>query len=615
MFGLKRVKYVIAAAVIAAALPAAALAQQTQTKNGTWTYNGYDYELWSENNAGTTSMILNGDNGTGANAKGGTFSATWKSTINILFRAGRKFSTTSGGTINGREPPKPALDYGNISVDFAATWSSSDNVKMLGIYGWAFYAQASVPTKDENGQNKSFAKDIEYYIIQDRGSYNPATGGDTKSTLKGTATIDGIEYEFRVCDRIGRNSISGSSVNFKQYFSVPKSTSSHRTSGKISVSKHFAEWKKVGMLMDGPLYEVAMKVESYTGNNGNANGSATITKNLLTIGDPIPSGNFTLTTAASPASGGTVTCSPNSDSYAPGASVKVIAKAASGWKFDSWVGATGTSDTATVTMNADKTVTAKFVPIPDATTNLIKNGTFTSTSNWTLNTWDNSKGTFAVSGENANITAITLPSGDNAAITSLQLVQGGIPVVQGTKYSVSFEASAASARRISLMIQMAEDPWTVYFVKDTINLTTTKQTFTYSFEMTKPSDDNARIGFNFGNATPNVTISNVKLGYASSTGIVADRRTASSSVRPTLRAVQTSSGVKASFDASESGTATLRLYNLKGDVLSTVKLQTVSGKSYTGTLNPAGGKLPGGLYMVGLQRGGGAIERMAVLAR
>jgi len=184
---------------------------------------------------------------------------------------------------------------------------------------------------------------------------------------------------------------------------------------------------------------------------------------------------------------------------------------------------------------------------------------------------------------------------------------------------VSFEASAASARSIGLVIQMPDDPWTTYFSKDTINLTTTKQTFTYDFEMTAASDENARIGFNFGNATPNVTISNVKLGYAigdSPTGIAADRRVTSAvSVKPTLRAAQSSSGVKVSFKASESGAATLRLYNLKGDVLSTVNLQTVAGNSYTHTLRPTVGKLPGGFYMVGLQRGSGAVEQMVVLVK
>jgi uncharacterized repeat protein (TIGR02543 family) len=495
-----------------------ALAQQTHTSSGTWTYNGYDYELWSQDNAGTTSMTLNGDNGSGVNAKGGTFSATWQKTINVLFRAGRKFSTTSGGTISGREPPKPALDYGNISVEFAATWSSTDNVKMLGIYGWAFYASGSVPTKQENGTNSSFSNQIEYYIIQDRGTYNSATSG-TNSKKYGSGTIDGIAYDYYVCDRLNQPMLTGNG-NFKQYFSVPQSTGSHRQSGTISVSKHFQEWARVGMKMDGPLYEVAMKVESYTGSNSNANGSATVTKNLLTIGDPVPAGNYTLDVAPSTAAGGTVTKNPDAPYYASGASVSVTATPASGYQFDGWSGdATGTTNPLSVTMNANKTITAKFSRIPDATTNLVKNGTFTSTSNWTLNKWQNSAGTFAVSGGKANITGITLPSGEGAAAHSLQLVQNGIELTQGTRYIVSFDASAASARYIGLMIQKDVDPWTGYYSKDTINLTTTTQTFTYEFEMTDPTDDNARIAFNFGNATPNVTISNVKIGYALTTKI------------------------------------------------------------------------------------------------
>jgi len=317
----------------AIAFATSAFAQQTQTKNGTWTYSNYDYELWSENNAGTTSMTLNG---TAAN--GGTFTATWQNTINILFRAGRKFSTTTGGTISGREPPKTALDYGNISIDFDATWSSNDNVKMLGVYGWAFYTSGSTPTKDENGQSKTFSKEIEYYIIQDRGNYNAATGGDTKSTLKGTGTIDGIEYEFRVCDRIGRNALSGSTVNFKQYFSVPKNTSSHRTKGIISVSEHFKAWEKAGMKMDGPLYEVALKVESYTGSGGNANGSATIRKNLLTIGGT--------STTSSNSTGGTSSSSRASSSSMAAASTTCNDYQASFCGNIAWSSVTGGSTTA-----------------------------------------------------------------------------------------------------------------------------------------------------------------------------------------------------------------------------------------------------------------------------
>ena len=267
---------------IAFAAPTMVLAQgPTWTSDKIEKYNGYDYELWNQDNQGTVSMKLTGDNGTAANAVGGTFESTWSGTKNVLFRSGRKFTGTSGQSVDGGGTGKTASAYGNISIDFAATWSSGDDVKMLGVYGWAFYTLGSVPTKQENGTSSTFSNQIEYYIIQDRGSYNSATGG-TNSKKYGEATIDGIAYEFRVCDRIGQPMLTGNG-NFKQYFSVPKSTISHRTSGTISVSKHFEEWEKAGMKMDGPLYEVAMKVESYSG-SGNSSGNAKVTKNILTVG-------------------------------------------------------------------------------------------------------------------------------------------------------------------------------------------------------------------------------------------------------------------------------------------------------------------------------------------
>ena len=145
---------------------------------------------------------------------------------------------------------------------------------MLGIYGWAYYPSGSAPA--------NFSNQIEYYIIQDRGNFNPGSGGGN-AKKHGEATIDGIAYDFWMCDRINQPMLTGNG-NFKQYFSVPKSTASHRQSGIVSISRHFEEWDKNGMkMLDCPLYEVAMKVESYTG-SANGKGSATVTKNLLTLG-------------------------------------------------------------------------------------------------------------------------------------------------------------------------------------------------------------------------------------------------------------------------------------------------------------------------------------------
>ncbi|MFP4416822.1 MAG: glycoside hydrolase family 11 protein, partial [Chitinispirillaceae bacterium] len=286
---------------------------------GTWTTstirncNGIDYELWNQNNSGTVNMEITGGS---EDPNGGTFEATWSGTENILFRAGKKWGSSSNTT---------ASSIGNITLEFEAEWNSSDDVKMLGVYGWAYYPSGSEPTQTENGQNTNFTNQIEYYIIQDRGSFNPASGG-TNAEKYGEATIDGIEYEFYVADRLNQPNLDGNG-NFKQYFSVPKSTSSHRQSGRVTISKHFDEWDKAGMqMMDCPLYEIAMKVESYTG-SPNGSGSAAVTKNLLTLGGSGGGDEFALVTNVSPTGAGTVTRDPDDTYYEPDASVQLTATA------------------------------------------------------------------------------------------------------------------------------------------------------------------------------------------------------------------------------------------------------------------------------------------------
>lgn len=242
------------------------------------TVNGYDYELWSQNGTGTASLTITADS---KPENGGTFSAEWSGTINVLSRSGKKFKNN-----------ETVSSVGTITIDFEATWSSSDNVKMLGIYGWGYFASGTQPS--------NFSDQIEYYIIQDRGSYNSATSG-TNCTQKGSATIDGILYNFTECDRIGQPMLTGNG-NFKQYFSYPASTANHRTSGRVTVSRHFAEWAKAGMPMN-KLYEVAMKVESYTGNTGTARGSANVTKNILCIGSSCDDGESSPSETSSSSSG------------------------------------------------------------------------------------------------------------------------------------------------------------------------------------------------------------------------------------------------------------------------------------------------------------------------
>src|SRR5215475_2067141 len=83
----------------------------------------------------------------------------------------------------------------------------------------------------------------------------------------------------------------------------------------------------------------------------NASITANFTENTV--------GSFTLTTNVS--GSGTITRNPEAASYANGTVVTLTANAASGSNFAAWSGdVTGTSNPVTVTMNANKTVTASF---------------------------------------------------------------------------------------------------------------------------------------------------------------------------------------------------------------------------------------------------------------
>jgi len=68
---------------------------------------------------------------------------------------------------------------------------------------------------------------------------------------------------------------------------------------------------------------------------------------------------YTLTTSANPADGGTV--SPSTQQYDEGKTATITATASSEYVFQSWSGATGSSNSTSVVMNSDKSVTANFV--------------------------------------------------------------------------------------------------------------------------------------------------------------------------------------------------------------------------------------------------------------
>ena len=452
---------------------------------------GYDYELWSQNGAGSATMKLNV-----SAENGGAFEVEWQGTINMLARTGKRWGSNSTVTVQ---------NVGNITSEFDVEWSSSDNVKYVSVYGWGYYDQQDIPS--------GFSNEIEYYIVQDRGSYNPTQGGKKW----GSAVIDGISYDFYTTDRIQQPSLSGTST-FKQYWSIPSNTSQHRTKGTISISKHFSEWAKAGMKM-GKLYEVAsMKIESYTGNTGTAKGYAKVKKNLLKIGGSAD--ELGLNVTASPAAAGTVTKSPSANYYAPKTTVQLTAKANEGWKFVGWEGgATGSDETITVTMDKEKSVVAKFELVGETSVNLLKDGNFPSGSvistnqdaSWFLGqgtNWGGSAAKTSVAGGTATVDVTTI----GAESYQPQLVQYNLALDKGMKYKLSFKASADVARKIEVSFQQSVDPWGAYATKE-FDITTTEKEYSFIFAMEEDSDDAAQFAFNLGQATGAVKISDVKLVF------------------------------------------------------------------------------------------------------
>ena len=488
------IKKVLTTAFAMAAISSSISWGQTVTcSNGTsqkmGSAGGYDYELWSQNGSATMKLNVSAENG-------GAFEVEWSGTVNMLARTGKRWGSNSTVTVQ---------NVGNITSEFDVEWSSTDNVKYVSVYGWGYYDQQDIPS--------GFSNEIEYYIVQDRGSYNPTSGGKKW----GSAVIDGISYDFYTTDRIQQPSLSGTST-FKQYWSIPSNTSQHRTKGTISISKHFSEWAKVGMKM-GKLYEVAsMKIESYTGNTGTANGYAKVKKNLLKIGGSAD--ELGLNVTASPAAAGTVTKSPSANYYAPKTTVQLTAKANEGWKFVGWEGdVTGSTETISVTMDKEKSVVAKFELVGETSVNLLKDGNFPSGSvistnqdaSWFLGqgtNWGGSAAKTSVAGGTATVDVTTI----GAESYQPQLVQYNLALDKGMNYKLSFKASADVARKIEVSFQQSVDPWGAYATKE-FDITTTAKEYTFIFAMEEDSDDAAQFAFNLGQATGAVKISDVKLVF------------------------------------------------------------------------------------------------------
>ena len=90
-------------------------------------------------------------------------------------------------------------------------------------------------------------------------------------------------------------------------------------------------------------------------------------------------------------------------------------------------------------------------------------------------------------------------------------LQGELTMEQGKTYTITFDAKASKTRDMVSIVSMNEWPYTMYSGYNEYSLTTTYQTFSYSFTMENYTDDWAELQFELGEDDGSVFIDNVSI--------------------------------------------------------------------------------------------------------
>ena len=218
----------LAASAVVLAGVAHAEADRTVTSNTTGTHNGYFFSYWKDN--GNVTMTL---------GAGGNYSVQMDGINNSV--VGKGWKPGSSRTVN-----------------YSGTFNPNGN-GYLALYGWT-----TNPL-------------IEYYVVEDFGSYNPSTG----ATRLGSVTTDGSTYDLYRTQRVNQPSIIGNAT-FYQYWSVRQQ---HRTSGTITTANHFNAWSRPGLNLGSHDYQI-MATEGY---QSNASSTITVSEGSTPPSSPPPS--------------------------------------------------------------------------------------------------------------------------------------------------------------------------------------------------------------------------------------------------------------------------------------------------------------------------------------
>jgi hypothetical protein len=339
------------------------------------TASGYQLDHWSDGSAGSTlSVVMSADKSVTAyfaasssgkeyklvikvrpigggsvtlDPSGGSYSAGTKVKLTPKPAAGYKFSHWKGGskkkvktvtmnsdrTVTAFFAPASITQYAlTTSVEPTAGGSIS-----LSPPGGSYDSGTSVTITATAASGYKF----DHWTGAATGTTNPVTitTGSANSTV--TAVFVPLTYTLAICV----SPASSGSVTLNPAGGSYAAGTSLTLTATAASGYQFDHWTGAATGTTNPV----------TITTGSADSTATAVFVPLT---------YILSTTASPAAGGTIALNPAGGSYAAGTSVTLTASPASGYKFDHWGGdASGTTNPATVTMSANKSVTAYFVAV------------------------------------------------------------------------------------------------------------------------------------------------------------------------------------------------------------------------------------------------------------
>jgi endo-1,4-beta-xylanase len=199
-----------------AAEPATELSRRGGTPSSAGNHDGFYYSWWTDNGAQATYT----------NGPKGQYSITWG----------------SGGNLVGGKGWNPGT---RRTISYSGSYQYNGN-SYLAVYGW------------------TRSPLIEYYIVDNFGTYNPSSG----ASKKGEVTVDGSVYDLLVSQRNNAPSIDGTST-FQQFWSVRRNK---RTGGTVTTATHFDAWARAGMNLGTNHFYQIVATEGYF-----SSGSSSIT--------------------------------------------------------------------------------------------------------------------------------------------------------------------------------------------------------------------------------------------------------------------------------------------------------------------------------------------------